>query len=135
MAKTKDLFLNIIANPTMSLEDLVSVGVTSENTMLLDRASYASNEKIQNAFKDTNGNFDEAIHFLKQAKKYAIEYDKVKEKRKGKFTCLLLDHYEDDYTDERIERSVLDSWKKHVSEDKIFNILREREDFQRLINE
>lgn len=60
MAKTKDLFLNIIANPTMTLEDLVSVGVTSENTMLLDRASYASNEKIQNAFKDNNGNFDEA---------------------------------------------------------------------------
>ena len=60
MAKTKDLFLNIIANPTMSLEDLVSVGITSENTMLLDRASYASNEKIQNAFKDNNGNFDEA---------------------------------------------------------------------------
>ena len=83
----------------------------------------------------TNGNFDEAIQLLKQAKEYAVEYDKVKEKRKGKFTCLLLDHYEDDYTDERIERSVLDSWKKHVSEDKIFNILREREDFQRLINE
>ena len=60
MAKTKDLFLNIIANPTMTLEDLVSVGITSENTMLLDRASYASNEKIQNAFKDNNGNFDEA---------------------------------------------------------------------------
>jgi hypothetical protein len=38
MAKTKDLFLNIVANPSMALEDLVSVGLTSENTMLLDRA-------------------------------------------------------------------------------------------------
>ena len=72
---------------------------------------------------------------MKQAKEYAVEYDKVKEKRKGKFTCLLLDHYEDDYTDERIGRSALDIWKKHALEDKIFNILREREDFQRLINE
>jgi hypothetical protein len=38
MAKTKDLFLNIVANPNMTLEDLASVGLTSENTMLLDRA-------------------------------------------------------------------------------------------------
>jgi hypothetical protein len=38
MAKTKDLFLNIAANPDMTLEDLASVGLTSENTMLLDRA-------------------------------------------------------------------------------------------------
>ena len=38
MAKTKDIFLNIAANPDFTLEDLVSVGLTSENTMLLDRA-------------------------------------------------------------------------------------------------
>ena len=60
MAKTKDLFLNMVANPNMTLEDLASVGLTSENTMLLDRASYASNEKVQQIFQDTNGNFDEA---------------------------------------------------------------------------
>lgn len=59
MAKTKDLFLNMVANPTMTLEDLVSVGLTSENTMLLDRASYASNEKVQDMFRDEEGNFDE----------------------------------------------------------------------------
>lgn len=59
MAKTKDIFLNIAANPTMTLEDLVSVGLTSENTVLLDRAQYASNERVQDMFKDTEGNFDE----------------------------------------------------------------------------
>ena len=59
MAKTKDLFLNMVANPSMTLEDLVSVGLTSENTMLLDRASYASNEKVQDMFRDEEGNFDE----------------------------------------------------------------------------
>ena len=57
--KTKDLFLNIAANPNMTLEDLASVGITRENTMLLDRAQYASNEKVQNMFKDAEGNFDE----------------------------------------------------------------------------
>ena len=59
MAKTKDLFLNIAANPNMTLEDLASVGLTSENTMLLDRAQYASNEKVQDLFRDEEGNFDE----------------------------------------------------------------------------
>ena len=59
MAKTKDLFLNIAANPNMTLEDLASVGLTSENTMLLDRAQYASNEKVQDMFRDAEGNFDE----------------------------------------------------------------------------
>lgn len=59
MTKTKDLFLNIVTNPNMTLQDLVSVGITSENTMLLDRAQYASNEKIQNMFRDEEGNFDE----------------------------------------------------------------------------
>jgi glycosyltransferase involved in cell wall biosynthesis len=82
-----------------------------------------------------NGNFDEAIQFLEQAKKYAIEYDKVKETQKGKFTCLLLDHYEDDYTDSRIESLLMDSWKKEVFENKIFDVLRESEEFQSLINE
>ena len=83
----------------------------------------------------TNGNFDEAVYILKQAKKYAIEYDQVKEKQKGKFTCLLLERYEDDYTDSRIEGLLVDSWKKEILENTIFDVLREREDFQCLVNE
>lgn len=59
MAKTKDIFLNIAANPDLTLEDLVSVGLTSENTVLLDRAQYASNERVQDMFRDSEGNFDE----------------------------------------------------------------------------
>ena len=59
MAKTKDIFLNIAANPDFTLEDLVSVGLTSENTVLLDRAQYASNERVQDMFRDSEGNFDE----------------------------------------------------------------------------
>ena len=72
---------------------------------------------------------------MEQAKKYAIEYDNVKEKRKGTFTCLLLDHYEDDYTDSRIESLLVDSWKEEMSKSRIFDVLREREEFQHLINE
>ncbi len=82
----------------------------------------------------TNGDFDEAISYLEQAKKHAIEYDQVMKKRNGKFTCLLLDHYEDDYMDSRIERALVESWKKEMSENKIFDVLREREEFQNLMN-
>lgn len=67
MTKTKDIFLNIAANPNMTLEDLVSVGLTSENTVLLDRAQYAASEKVQDMFRDENGNFDEG--------KFNIVYD------------------------------------------------------------
>ena len=67
MTKTKDIFLNIAANPDMTLEDLVSVGLTSENTVLLDRAQYAASEKVQDMFRDENGNFDEG--------KFNIVYD------------------------------------------------------------
>lgn len=82
----------------------------------------------------TNGMFDEAIRFLEQAKKYAIDYDKTRENGIGKFTCLLLDRYEEDYTTSRIEHLLLDSWKKEISENKIFDILRDRSDFQSFLN-
>ena len=76
-----------------------------------------------------------SIEAYEQDEAYSVGYDKVKENRKGKFTCLLLDHYEDDYTDSRIESLLVDSWRKEVLENTIFDVLREREDFQRLINE
>ena len=81
----------------------------------------------------TTGNFDEAILFLAQAKKHAIEYDRVREKQKGKFTCLLLDSCEDDYTGSRSRHPLVDSWKREMTENEIFAVLRERDDFQNLM--
>ena len=81
----------------------------------------------------TTGNFDEAIQYLEQAKKHAIEYDRVREKQKGKFTCLLLDSCEDDYTGSRTSHPLVDSWKREMTENEIFAVLREREDFQSLM--
>ena len=108
--------------------------VEDDNFNGLNVSMYLIKER-QAEISVTNGNFDEAIHLLKQAKEYAVEYDKVKEQRNGKFTGLLLDHYEDDYTDSRIESLLVDSWRKEVLENTIFDVLREREDFQCLINE
>ena len=108
--------------------------VEDDNFNGLNVSMYLIKER-QAEISVTNGRFDEAIHLLKQAKEYAVEYDKVKKKRNGKFTCLLLDHYEDDYGDSRIENLLVDSWKNEVLENTIFDVLREREDFQCLINE
>ena len=115
-------------------EKILRIIVEDDNFNGLNVNMYLIKER-QAEISVTNGNFDEAIHLLKQAKEYAVEYDKVKEKRNGKFTCLLLDHYEDDYTDSRIESLLVDSWRKEVLENTIFDVLREREDFQCLINE
>ena len=115
-------------------EKILRIIIEDNNFNGLNVSMYLIKER-QAEISVTNGNFDEAIHLLKQAKEYAVEYDKVKEKRKGKFTCLLLDHYEDDYADSRIESLLVDSWRKEVLENTIFDVLREREDFQCLINE
>lgn len=80
-----------------------------------------------------NGKFDEAIPYLKQAKKHAIEYDRAREKQKGKFTCLLLDSCEYDYTGSRSRHPLVDSWKREMTENEIFAVLRERDDFQNLM--
>lgn len=115
-------------------EKILRIIIDDDNFNGLNISMYLIKER-QAEISVTNGNFDEAIHLLKQAKEYAVEYDKVKEKRNVKFTCLLLDHYEDDYTDSRIESLLVDSWKNEVMENTIFDVLREREDFQCLINE
>ena len=115
-------------------EKILKIIIDDDNFKGFSVSMYLIKEK-QAEIAVANGNFDEAICFLKQAKKYAIEYDKVKEKGNGKFTCLLLDHYEDDYTDSRVESLLVDSWKKEVFANKVFDVLREREEFQCLINE
>ena len=44
-------------------------------------------------------------------------------------------NYEDDYIDSRIESLLVDSWKKEIAENVIFNVLRDREDFQAFMKE
>ena len=123
------------ANKALEAEEkILKIIIDDNNFNGFNVSMYLIKEK-QAEIAVKSGNFDDAIHFLKQAKKYAIEYDKVKEKRNGKFTCLLLDNYEDDYTDSRIESLLVDSWKNEVLKNTIFDVLRERKEFQCLINE
>ncbi|MBQ7968214.1 MAG: helix-turn-helix domain-containing protein [Clostridia bacterium] len=82
-----------------------------------------------------NLNCEDAIEHLKKAKQYATQFDKYMQDQKGEYTCLLLDRYSDYCTDSRVEHHFIDSWKKEITENKKFNVLREHKEFQRLINE
>ena len=64
-------------------EQILKIIINDDNFNGLSSTMYLIKER-QAEISATNGNFDEAIHLLKQAKKYAIEYDQVNEKQKGK---------------------------------------------------
>ena len=100
----------------MELKDILA---KCDHTLLGQASTWADIKAIcDDGMKYNTASVCIPASFVKQAKEYAVEYDKVKEKRNGKFTCLLLDHYEDNYTDSRIESLLMDSWKKEVLENK-----------------
>ena len=59
MEKDKDLFLDILENPNLTLEDLVSVGHSAESTRFLDKSAYENSQKVRAKFTDAEGNFKE----------------------------------------------------------------------------
>ncbi len=115
-------------------EKILRIIIDDDNLNAFNSSMYLISMK-RAEISTINFNCEDAIKHLKNAKQYATQFDKYKQEQKGEYTCLLLDRYSDVCTDSRVEHHFIDSWKKHVSEDKIFDILREREDFQRLINE
>ena len=54
-----DLMLNIVANPTFSLEDFVLIGVNKENVSLRDIQVYRYDPYIRSVFTDEYGNLNE----------------------------------------------------------------------------
>ena len=57
--KKNDLLLNVLVNPTLSMGDLQTVGITADNSTVKDYDEYKSNELVQQAFKTESGNFNE----------------------------------------------------------------------------
>ncbi len=73
--KTHDMFLNIITNPTYSMQDFLDVGYTANNVTLKSKDSYLSNDLVKKAFTDQNGEFNE--------KAFSEVYDSAKILRDG----------------------------------------------------
>lgn len=62
MSKQNDLFLNILANPDMTMKDFMTVGFTADNTGMESEDYYKNNSHVQEVFSK-NGSFDEtAFH-------------------------------------------------------------------------
>lgn len=57
--KENDLFLNILANPTFSIQDFQEIGLNSSNTGIESEDYYKNNSHVQEKFKLDNGTFDE----------------------------------------------------------------------------
>lgn len=56
--KEYDLFVNILSNPQSSLDNLITSGLSIDNTSLQDKSVYENNDKVREQFKDQYGEFD-----------------------------------------------------------------------------
>ena len=57
--KAYDWFAASLYQPTLTPDDLVSLGVTADNSAMLDRDTYKNNADVRAQFSQ-NGSFDEA---------------------------------------------------------------------------
>ena len=57
--KQYDLFMEMVNNPEIGLVDLKALGLTADNTQLLDEDTYLKSSKIQDKYKTPEGEFDE----------------------------------------------------------------------------
>ena len=115
-------------------EKILRIIIDDDNFNGFNASMYLINMK-RAEIAATNANCEEAIEQLKKAKRYATQFDKYKQNQKGEYTCLLLDRYTDYCNDSRVEHHFVDSWKKQISENKIFSVLYENKEFQRLVKE
>lgn len=57
--KPNDWFIAQIDNPSFTPGNFRDVGLTADNTGLLDRNTYKNSKYVQDKFKDDEGKFDE----------------------------------------------------------------------------
>ncbi len=76
--------------------------------------------------------YDTAVKELKKALNYAIAMDKAQTSGKQYYTCLILDHYDYDYSDCRQWGAHAKDLLERLSENTKYNPIREREDFKAL---
>lgn len=76
--------------------------------------------------------FDSAVKHLATAKDFAQKRDSYNQNGKCTYTCTVFDHIEDDLSCELLPTDSMDCWKNHTDK-KLFDPLREREDFKKLV--
>lgn len=84
-------------------------------------------------FHIAEGDFDNAVRELAVSKQYAVERDRCLTSGKQYYTCLLLDHYDYDYSGSRLF-SCLEDWYEYLNQHQ-FDPIRTREDFRSLLDD
>ena len=57
--KPNDWFVAQLENPSFTMDNFRDVGLTADNTGLLDKNTYRNSKFVQEMFKDENGKFNE----------------------------------------------------------------------------
>ena len=80
-----------------------------------------------------DGDYEKTVEYLATAKEYAIKRDSFNTDGKQRYSCPLFDHVTEDLSCELLPNDSFDFWKKTV-EKKVFDPLRNRTDFQKLLS-
>lgn len=80
------------------------------------------------------GQDEQAVTYLREAKLYAAESDRISRGGPNHYTCPLFDHIERDWSDEHWNDLSIRVWHQEADHSR-FDPLRIREDFQQLISE
>ena len=73
--KPNDWFVAQLENPAFTMDNFKDVGLTADNTGLLDKNTYKNSKFIQEMFKDENGKFNE-VAFNQKYDSAAFTYQK-----------------------------------------------------------
>lgn len=58
--KEYDLFMNVLRNPELSLNNIITGGLNTQNTQLLPKEEYENSSKVKQSVVDDQGQFDQA---------------------------------------------------------------------------
>ncbi|MBQ6183699.1 MAG: helix-turn-helix transcriptional regulator [Clostridia bacterium] len=84
------------------------------------------------AISMVDNELDNAVNNLAIAKEYASKRDSYSTNGKCQYTCTIFDHVTDDISCEQLPNDSIDYWKSCVNQ-KLFDPLRDREDFKQLV--
>ena len=73
--KPNDWFVAQLENPSFTMDNFRDVGLTADNTGLLDKNTYRNSKFVQEMFKDENGKFNE-VAFNQKYDSAAFTYQK-----------------------------------------------------------
>lgn len=112
-------------------QTIIKAIIPDENTLRFSMFLTGIHEKIAE-FAIADGDFDAAVNELKIAIDYAAKSDEAQSPGKRYYTCAILDHHAYEYPDSRQWGSWGADLLERMKNNKIYDPLRDRDDFKAL---